>query len=44
MNNAFSSYFLVIYDRLLYFLGINCLVKDFSQNQVYLRSVGHIGV
>ena len=44
MNNAFSSYFFAIYERLLYFLGINGLVKDFSQNQVYLRSVGHMGV
>ena len=44
MNNAFSSYFIVIYDGLLNFCGINGLLTDCSQNQVYLLSVGHVGV
>ena len=43
MNNAFSSYFFVIYDRLLHFWGINGLLRDCSQNQVYLISIGHVG-
>ena len=40
MNNAYSSYFIVIYDQLLHFLGINCLLTKCSQNQVYLHPVG----
>ena len=44
MNHAFSSYFVVFYDRLLYFWGINSLLRDGSQNQVYLLYVGHVGV
>ena len=44
MNNAFSSYFFAIHDRLLYFWGINGLLRDCSQNQVYLLSVGRVGV
>ena len=42
MNNAFSSYFIAIYDRLLYFWGRNGLLRDCSKNQVYLLGVGHI--
>ena len=44
MNNAYSSYFIVIYDQLLYFWGINFLLTECSQNQVYLLSGGHVGV
>ena len=44
MNNAYSSYFIVIYDQLLHFWGINCLLSECSQNQVYLLSGGHVGV
>ena len=44
MNNAYSSYFIVIYDQLLHFWGINCLLTECSQNQVYLLSGGHVGV
>ena len=44
MNHAFSSCFFVFYDRLLYFWGINSLLRDGSQNQVYLLYVGHVGV
>ena len=44
MNNAYSSYFIVIYDQLLHFWGINCLRTECSQNQVYLLSGGHVGV
>ena len=44
MNNALSSCFNAIYDRLLYFWGINGLLRDSSKNQVYLLSVGNLGV
>ena len=40
MNNDFSSNFIAIYHRLLYFWEINGLLRDCSQNQVYLLSVG----
>ena len=30
MNRGFSSYFVVFYDRLLYFWGINALLRDGS--------------
>ena len=40
MNNAFSTYFFGIYYRLLYFWGINGLLKDFSQNQLYFVALG----
>ena len=40
MNNAYSSYFIVIYDQLLHFWGINCLLTECSQNQVYLLCGG----
>ena len=39
MSNAFSSYFITIYDRLLYFWGRNCLLRDCFQNLVYLLLV-----
>ena len=35
MNNAFSSYFITIYDRLLYFCGRNGLLRDCFENLVY---------
>ena len=44
MNYAFSSNCIVIYDRLLYFLEIDSLLRDCFQNLVYLLSVGHVGV
>ena len=44
MNHAFSSYFVVFYDRLLYFWGINALLRDCSQNQIYLLYVRHVGI
>ena len=44
MNNDFLSNFIVIYHRLLYFWEINGLLRDCSQNQVYLLSVGHVRV
>ena len=40
MNNAFSSYFITIYDRLLYFWGRNGLLRDCFQNLVSLPRVG----
>ena len=40
MNNAFSLYFIVIFDWLLYFLQRNVFLRDFSQNQVHLLTVG----
>ena len=39
MNNDFLSNFIAIYHRLLYFWEINGLLRDCSQNQVYLLSV-----
>ena len=39
-----SSNFVVINDRLWYFWIINGLLRDCSQNKVYLRSFGHVGV
>ena len=39
MNNAFSSYFITIHDRLLYFWGRNGLLRDCFQNIVYLLLV-----
>ena len=44
MNNALSSYFIVIYDRFLHFWGINGLLREIPENQVYLLSGGHVGV
>ena len=44
MNNAFSSYFIVIYDQLLHFFGINCLLTECSLNHLYLFTGGHVGV
>ena len=44
INNAFSSYFIVIYDGVLYFFGGNVFLGDCSQNQVSLHSVGHVVV
>ena len=44
MNHGFSSYFVVFYDPLLYFLAINSLLRECSQNQVYLLYVGHVGM
>ena len=43
MNNACSSYFIVIYDQLFHFLGINCLLTEYSQNQEYLLSGAQVG-
>ena len=43
MNNAYSSYFIVIYEELLHFLGINCLLTEYSQIQEYLLSVAQVG-
>ena len=40
MNNALSSYFFVVYDQLLHFWGLNCLLTECSQNEVYLLSGG----
>ena len=42
MNNAYSSYFIVIYDQLLHFGRKNCSLTDCSQNKVYLLSGGHV--
>ena len=44
MNHAFSSCFVVFYDRLLCFGGVKGFFRDCSRNQVYLHSVGHMGV
>ena len=41
MNNAFSSYFTVIYDGFSYSRGRNGFLRDCSQKLVYLLSVGH---
>ena len=43
MNNAYSSYFIVLYDQLLNFYGINCLLTGYSQNQEYLLSGAQVG-
>ena len=36
MNNAYSSYFNAVYDRLLHFWGINGLLRDCSQDHIFL--------
>ena len=40
MNNAFSSNFIVVHDRLLYFWRRYCFIRDCSQNLVCLPCVG----
>ena len=44
MNNAYSSYFIVINDQVLHFWGINCLLTECFHYQVYLLFGGHVGV
>ena len=43
MNNAFSLNFDVAYYRLLYF-WVDMVCLGIVKNQVYLLSVGHVGV
>ena len=43
MNNAFSPNFDVVYDGLLYF-WVDMVCLGIVKNQVYLVSVGHVGV